>query len=179
MSRLTRDWTRINTPSYGEATRNERAPSTPKRSPPFSLRLNADERRQLEQDAGRHSMSSYIKSCLFDSDQPAKPARGLAPVKDHEALAQVLALLGSSRLSEHLGELADQAQHGVLPLDGETEAGLRRACDDIQVMRRFLLAALGIRERDSETNVCESCASAFTRAVADTRERRDEREPEP
>lgn len=179
MSRLTRDWTRTNTPSYGETARNERAPRTPKRPPPFSLRLNADERRQLEEDAGRSSMSSYIKSCLFDPDHLTRPARGLAPVKDHEALAQVLALLGSSRLAEHLGELADQARHGVLPLDGETETRLRRACDDIQIMRRFLLAGLGIREPNAETNVCESCASAFTRAVADTRERRDEREPEP
>lgn len=178
MSRLTRDWTRTSTPSHGESARNERAPGTPKRPPPFSLRLNADERRQLEEDAGRHSMSSYIKSCLFDPDRPVKPVRGLTPVKDQEALAQVLALLGSSRLSEHLAELADQARHGVLPLDGETETGLRRACEDIQVMRRFLLAALGIREQDSQKNVCESCASAFTRAVADAREI-PEREPEP
>ena len=138
-----------------------------KRPAPFSLRLSFEEKQKLIEDAGRQSISAYIKSRLFDPDTPVKQARGLNPVKDQKALAQLLGMLGSSRIARNLNELADAARVGALPINEDTEKAIKRACDDVRIMRRFLLAALGIRETDNATHVCESCSSAFGRAASD------------
>lgn len=136
-----------------------------KRISPLSLRLSFAEKQQLKEMAGRQSVNAYIKARLFDPDAPVRQARALNPVKDQTALAQVLGLLGSSRLSNNLDDLATAVQVGALPLTAETEQSIRRASDDIRIMRRFLLAALGIRDTSDDASVEESCSSSFTRAV--------------
>ena len=150
-----------------------------KRPAPFSLRLSFDEKQKLIEDAGRQSISSYIKERLFDPDTPIKQARGLNPVKDQKALAQLLGMLGSSRIAKNLDELADAARVGALPINEDTEKAIKRACDDVRIMRRFLLAALGIRETDKATHVCESCCSAFGRAAGDRGDSTPDEEPSP
>ena len=67
--------------------------------PPFSLRLNAEERQRLEVAAAGVPLGSYIKARLFDGDLSPRRTRGQAPVKDHAALAQVLGMLGNMRLA--------------------------------------------------------------------------------
>ena len=88
-------------------------------------------------------------------------------------------MLGSSRIAKNLNELADAARVGALPLGDETDKALRRACDDVRVMRRFLLAALGIRETDTTTHVSESASSAFGRAASDQGDNASHEEPSP
>lgn len=138
-----------------------------KRPAPFSLRFSFEEKEQLREDADRQSLAAYIKSRLFDTEAPIGQARGLNPVKDHKALAQVLGLLGSSRSADNLTELAEAARVGAMPIGDEADRALKRASDDIRIMRTYLLAALGIREGDSQSHVCESCSSAFTRASSE------------
>lgn len=152
---------------------------TQKRPAPFSLRLSFEEKQKLIEDAGRQSISAYIKARLFDPDTPIKQARGLNPVKDQKALAQLLGMLGSSRIAKNLNELADAARVGALPINEDTEKAIKRACDDVRIMRRFLLAALGIRETDKATHVCESCSSAFGRAAGDRGDSAPDEEPSP
>lgn len=152
---------------------------TKKRPAPFSLRLSFEEKQRLIEDAGRQSISAYIKARLFDPDTPVKQARGLNPVKDQKALAQLLGMLGSSHIAKNLNELAEAARVGALPLGDETDKALRRACDDVRIMRRFLLAALGIQETDTTTHVCESCSSAFGRAASDKGDNAPHEEPSP
>lgn len=186
MTRLTPSWGNIGSDSHdarAKASAEQREQKAKKRGDkrpaPFSLRLSFEERRQLEQDSGRQSISAYIKSRLFDPDKPVKQARGLNPVKDHQALSQALGLLGSSGLAQRLGELAKAAGIGALPVDDDTEKAIRRACDDVRIIRRFLLAALGIRDPDRKTDVTESCSSCFARAVANTSPEPLDREPSP
>ena len=194
MDKLTDRWGRIGTNSQNNKdSGREDAPAEQrdreikdkrdgKRPAPFSLRLSFEEREQLDQDSGRQSISAYIKSRLFDPDKPIKQARGLNPVKDQQALSQALGLLGSSGLAQRLGELAKAAEIGALPVDDDTEKAIRRACDDVRIMRRFLLAALGIRETDKSTKVCESCSSAFARAASgqgDTPDNKPHKDMEP
>lgn len=184
MDKLTPNWGSVSsdkpgTPASPQKTASKERPKKGKRAAPFSLRLTFEEREQLKQDSGRQSVSAYIKSCLFDPDKPVRQARGLNPVKDHQALAQVLALLGSSGLSRRLSELAEAVRFGVLPLGEETESSIRRACDDVRIMRRFLLAALGIRDPAKEPRVSESLSSTFTRAANNPASVPHDREPEP
>ncbi|MFA5989464.1 MAG: plasmid mobilization relaxosome protein MobC [Sphingomonas sp.] len=114
------------------------------RPPPFSLRLTFEQRAQLEREAGDMSLGGYIQSRLFDSDNPAKRRRGKNPVKDHKALAQALGLLGQSRMSSNLNQLARSANTGSLPVTPDTEAALLEAVAEIHEIRRLLIEALNL-----------------------------------
>lgn len=111
--------------------------------PPFSLRLNANERARLERDAAGLPLGTYIKSKVFEDEaQPAR-RRSAAPVKDHAALAQVLGMLGAMRLANNLNQLAKAANIGTLPLTPEVEEDLIKACAAIFAIRAELMRALG------------------------------------
>ncbi|QIE41178.1 hypothetical protein G5B39_03950 [Rhodobacteraceae bacterium SC52] len=114
-----------------------------KREAPFSLRLTFEERAKLETAAKGVPLGTYIKCVLFERELPKVRRRHAAPVKDHQALAQVLAALGQSRLSANLNQLARAVNTGTLPVHPETEGDLRKACAAVQDMRQVLLEAFG------------------------------------
>ncbi|AWI85536.1 hypothetical protein CEW88_17570 [Alloyangia pacifica] len=120
--------------------------------PPFSLRLTFEERARLEELAGSEPLGSYIKRKVFDGKGGGGRrgrSRKRRPIKDEQKLAQVLAMLGKSKLANNLNQLAEAANIGTLPMMPDTERDIRRACADIALMRRELLRALGHRT-DSE-----------------------------
>lgn len=90
------------------------------------------------------SLASYVQWRLFDPDQPPPRKRGKAPVKDQEAIARVIGLLGQSRIANNLNQLAKQANLGTLPVTPDTEAALLEAAADIAAMREMLVRALGL-----------------------------------
>ena len=53
-------------------------------------------------------------------------------------------LLGQSRLSSNLNQLARSANTGSLPITPDTEAALMSAAADVQEIRRLLIAALNL-----------------------------------
>lgn len=114
-----------------------------KRSAPFCLRLTDEERARLEREAAGAPLGSYIKAKALGAPLPVRRS-GLA-VRDREALAQGLALLGRSHLASNLNQLAYAANIGSLPLTPETEAELRAALADVRELRRLFLAALGMK----------------------------------
>lgn len=123
-----------------------------KKLPPFSLRLTFEERARLEELAGSEPLGSYIKRKVFNGKGAgARRARSRKrrPIKDEKKLAQVLAMLGQSRIANNLNQLAKAANIGTLPMMPDTERDIRRACADVALMRRELLRALGHRT-DSE-----------------------------
>ncbi len=116
-----------------------------KRTPPFSLRLTFEQRARLEQDAAGSSLSAYIHERLFGVDAPpARRKRGKSPVKDQQAIAELLAKLGQSRLSSNLNQLARLANMGALPVTPETETAIIEAAEDVAAMRKLLIEALGL-----------------------------------
>lgn len=115
-----------------------------KRPSPFCLRLTFEQRARLEQDAAGMSLASYIHWRLFDPEQPPPRQRGKAPVKDQEAIARVIGMLGQSRIANNLNQLARQANLGTLPVTPDTEAALAEAAADIAAMRAMLVQALGL-----------------------------------
>ena len=106
------------------------AKQKPKRSPPFSLRLTAEERTQLETDAGRQPLGGYIKSRLFDGSPP-KRRRKTAPVYDDKQIATVLAVLGRSRLSQNMNQIAKAANTGTLDATPELHQEIIDACNEV------------------------------------------------
>jgi len=116
--------------------------------PPFSLRLTFEERARLEELAGNEPLGSYIKRKVFNGKGGGtKRARSRIrrPIKDEQKLAQVLAMLGQSRIANNLNQLAKAANMGTLPVMPDTERDIRRACADVALLRRELLRALGHR----------------------------------
>lgn len=123
-----------------------------KRPVPLSLRLTLEERAQLERDATGMSLAAYIRARLFDGPRGKKPkisvrTRGRNPVKDKQAIARALGLLGESDIARNLRELSAAAQSGSLMLDAQTERELREACDAVAAMRTDFIKALGLSTR--------------------------------
>lgn len=119
-----------------------------KKLPPFSLRLTFDERSRLEELAGDMPLGSFIKEKVFNNNgkiSKRRRSRLRRPIKDEQKLAQVLAMLGQSRIANNLNQLAKSANLGTLPVLPETERDIKRACDDVALIRRELLRALGHR----------------------------------
>lgn len=117
-----------------------------RRQPPFSIRLSRDERVALEEAAGDQSLGAYVRQILFAQKPLPRSRRAHRPVVDHTELAQVLAMLGQSRLSSNLNQVARAANLGVLPVTPDLEASLAAAVADIRTMRQHLLRALGFAE---------------------------------
>lgn len=135
-----------------------------KREAPFSLRLSFEERVKLEQQAGNMPLSAYIKSLLFADDAPVFRQRRRVPDAEEKLLAELLACLGSSHLSNNLDQLAKAANSGSLYCDEGTTLALNRACDDVQAMRVLLMRGLGIQVDEAE-RTSESTSLAFQRAA--------------
>lgn len=115
------------------------------RPSPFCLRLTPEERARLERDAAGMSLAAYIKWRVFDPNSPPPRTRGKAPVRDHQTLSRLMGMLGQSRLSSNLNQLARAANSGSLPADDKTCSALERAAHDIAEMRAMLMQALGMR----------------------------------
>ncbi|MEW5421953.1 hypothetical protein HNS03_08530 [Amorphus sp. 3PC139-8] len=119
---------------------------TPK-TKPVSIRLTAEERALLERRAGSLGLSTFIRNRLFEDGAEARRPRGRFPVKDQQALAQVLAFLGKAGLAANVAELAKAMRVGTLPVSEETETALQVACADIAAIKVAVMRALGIQER--------------------------------
>ena len=114
------------------------------KTPPFSLRLTAEEKAALKREAGAMPLGAFIRTKLLGKG--ANPRRrSPAPLKDDRALAQVLAELGKARLANNLNQLAKAANSGSLAITPETDKALQQACRDVAWMRERLVASLGLR----------------------------------
>lgn len=112
--------------------------------PPVSVRLSKEERERLDAEAGSLSVSSYIRHRLFEAPTPRRAYR--RPVQDEQALGQLLAELGRSRLSANLNQLAKAAHSGSLPVTPEVHQAILDASHDIRAMSDLLVQALGLPE---------------------------------
>lgn len=117
---------------------------SPKYPPPISFRVTDEERTALERAAAGLSLSDYIRSRLFGPDVKPRRTQGKYPVKDHTALARLLGQLGQSRLANNLNQLAKAVNTGSLPVTPETEHDIKRACEEVRLIRDALIQALGL-----------------------------------
>jgi hypothetical protein len=119
------------------------------RPAPFSLRLTREERARLDHDRGDMPLGAYLRSCVLDATESRPRRRSKAPVKDHQALSRVLAVLGQSRIANNLNQIAKAAHFGALPIGPELEAELSEALAHIAAIRTALIEALNLSEGSS------------------------------
>jgi len=113
---------------------------------PVTLRLTTDELAKLKHMSKGMSRSAYIRKSLFGEDSAPRKMGARVPVKDQQALAQVLGLLGQTRIANNLNQLAYQANTGSLLIDEETLGRINEAHSHVCIMRDELLKALGLME---------------------------------
>lgn len=136
----------------GVSAKKDHLNQSDKRISPFSLRLSADERARLVVEAKGAPLGAFIKAKVLGSALPVEIRRTGLSIQDRQALAQVLALLGQSRLASNLNQLARLVNIGALPMTLETEAELIDSVRAVRGIRILLMVALGmkpeIQERD-------------------------------
>ncbi|TLP49322.1 MscL family protein [Cohaesibacter sp. CAU 1516] len=97
----------------------------------------------VAEKAGSKPASTYLRELALE--RAAKQRKGYkpAPVTDHKALAQVLALLGQHKLVNAFKQSEQKIEDGVQPADDETILLLRECRDLLSKIHRLLVRALG------------------------------------
>lgn len=116
-----------------------------KPAPRITLRLTEDELLRLKEAAAGVSLSVYVRKKLFGEYVSLRKTRSPVPVKDSQALAQILGKLGQTRMANNLNQIAYQANAGSLLMDEQTEQEINIACAQIAWMRVQLIEALGLK----------------------------------
>jgi hypothetical protein len=133
------------TESFAHQSKPPRKPARRKRPAPISLRLSEKEHARLARDAAGMSINGYVRDRLFGEEVTHSKRRGLTPVKDHQALAQVLSALGRSNLHQNIGTISDAVRDGTVHLCPGVQCSVSEACAHIAAMRRDLVRALGLK----------------------------------
>jgi hypothetical protein len=118
-------------------------PETKKYAPPFSVRLTLAERARLDNEAGQLPIGEYVRMQLFDKPD-ARQRVYRPPVQDAEALVEVLAALGNSRMAGNLYQIVRAVHAGELLVTAEQQKDLEEALVNVRDMRQWLMAALGL-----------------------------------
>lgn len=135
---------------------NDNARLPKKYPPPFSMRFTDDERRALELAADGRPLGAYIRWLIFKEDMPELPKRRTRETSanpDRKELAKLLGVLGQSRISQNINQLAKAANSGSLPVNNEVIEELNDACTAIKFVRETLIKAIGLKpQSEPETS---------------------------
>lgn len=118
-----------------------------KSAPRITLRLSEEELNRLQHATAGMTLSAYVRERLFGKTASLRKVRNPSPVKDQQALARVLGLLGQSEIATSLSTLGYEARCGSILLDEVTYAKIDAACAHVANMRHHLIAALGLIEQ--------------------------------
>lgn len=84
----------------------------PRPLPPLSIRLTVEVRVALENATAGMPLGAFVRERLFEEDLTPRRTRGKNPVKDHQELGRAQALLGATRPSSNLNQLAKAVNTG-------------------------------------------------------------------
>ena len=122
--------------------------------PPLSVRVTPEELAELLSQAGKQSLSDYVRSKLFEGDSPSSnvPSTRLSPRDSQRLLAQILIQLGQMNTAKQLNELIKAIHSGIVEADQELIDLLSALQADLRALRGDLLKALGFaQEVESDT----------------------------
>ena len=126
-----------------KATKTPPRHKTTRDCPRVTVRFSRDDYERLKQLADGMTLAAYIRACALKADLPRRSRRSGASISDRQALAQILGLLGQSRIANNLNQLAYHANIGTLPVDETTRTDIHEAYGYVRSMRESLLRALG------------------------------------
>ncbi|MES9925314.1 MAG: hypothetical protein ABW152_14580 [Candidatus Thiodiazotropha endolucinida] len=73
-------------------------------------------------------------------------------IQDRKLFAKLLGLLGQSRLSQNVNQLAKASNSGSLPVTPDTLKALNEAAQAVQHMRAMLIEAMGLKAQGTTKN---------------------------
>ena len=115
-----------------------------KRISPLSVRFTEAERAMLQERAGQQSLSAYVRDTVLDGKAVPRRKSQTTSV-DHALIGKALGLLGKSRLSQNMNQIAKGINQATLPLTPDVLLDVKDACEDIRLMHKALLIALGLQ----------------------------------
>lgn len=129
--------------SFRKAARQANTRQTHRNCPRVTLRFSEEDYARLKELADGMALATYIRAQALAEDLPRRKRR-LAPVDDRQAVAQLLGLLGQSRIANNLNQLAYHANVGSLAMDDAARSQIEEAYEHILFMRSTLMKALGL-----------------------------------
>lgn len=116
---------------------------------PISIRFTKEEITELKRQAGKLSLSAYVRRRLFNDDTNFEildnvEAR-LTPQMRQKLLAQILMRLGRFDLVHDVNTLLNGVQSGLIETSPELCAALEATHGELKALRHDLLKALGLR----------------------------------
>ena len=133
--------------SVQDASKHSERPrhKTTRDCPRVTLRLSVEDHERLLAMADGMALSTFIRAKALGEALPRRKPRSKASVVDKQALAQILGLLGQSRIANNLNQLAYHANIGSLAVEARTEEEISEAYEHVLFLRQTLLKALGMR----------------------------------
>ncbi len=132
----------VSVPKARDKSRRSRYMTT-RDCPRVTIRLSEEDHSRLKEMADGMALSTYIRTQVLNKVLSRRKKRSVASVADKQALAQILGVLGQSRIANNLNQLAYHANIGSLSMDEETRAQISEAYDHVIFLRQSLLKALG------------------------------------
>jgi len=127
-------------PAFSRAAKGQRSR---RKTVPVTLRLTEDERTKLEELAAGMTLSAYIRACVFMQEDKRRKRRSGSVIANKQAVAEILALLGQSRIASNLNQLAYQANVGALVIEDQERMRIDEAYSHVLSIRALLITALG------------------------------------
>ena len=118
-----------------------------RRDHPVSIRFKPEEYAQLVAKAGTTPISTFIREFVLDAVASRRSGWKAAPVKDHAALAKVLALLGQDSRVQAFKRTAGQVDDGTADCDGETRQQIAECHAMLAEILSVLMQALGVEKQ--------------------------------
>lgn len=111
--------------------------------PRVTVRFSRNDYERLQEMADGAALSIFLRAKALEEKLPMRKGRSASSIKDKQAMAQLLGLLGQSRIANNLNQLAYHANIGSLQLDEETKSQIVEAYDHVLFIRQTLMRALG------------------------------------
>jgi hypothetical protein len=109
------------------------------------VRLSVEDHARLTELASGTPLSSYLRAKALGEDAPRRSRRSVASVADRQMLAQVLGLLGQTRIANNLNQLAYHANIRSLQVDDTVRSEINEARHHVALIRAALMMALGLK----------------------------------
>ena len=126
-----------------------RVTSCPALTKPISIRFTEEEIVELKRQAGKLSLSEYVRRRLFNDGIIAENSDDteprLTPQMRQKLLAQILMRLGKLDMVHNVNTLMNGLQSGLMDTSPELYAALEAVHRELKTLRHDLLIALGLR----------------------------------
>ncbi|CTQ58131.1 plasmid mobilization relaxosome protein MobC [Roseibium album] len=114
--------------------------------PRVTVRLSLDDYERLQTLAGGRALSVYLRAKGLEEPLPKRKTKSSVPIADRHVIAQLLGILGQSRIANNLNQLAYHANVGSFAIDDDARSQINEAYEHVLFIRKMLLRGLGYRE---------------------------------